>query len=107
VPVYSQGPFSECAKGHVAYKPKRGDALLFFDVTPDYMMQVWCVVHVLSCLVGMVAGCLRLSAVVVQPWASPVTSFSASLRSTLSTADLSCHSSCTSTDMSALAWKSS
>ncbi|EFJ42276.1 hypothetical protein VOLCADRAFT_67269 [Volvox carteri f. nagariensis] len=27
---------SACAKGHVAYKPKRGDALMFFDVKPDY-----------------------------------------------------------------------
>ncbi|GFH26357.1 Fe2OG dioxygenase domain-containing protein, partial [Haematococcus lacustris] len=32
----TQGPFSECAKGHVAYKPKRGDALMFFDLKPDY-----------------------------------------------------------------------
>ncbi len=31
----SQGNFSECAKGHVAYKPKRGDALLFWDRHPD------------------------------------------------------------------------
>ncbi len=31
-----QGNFSECAKGHVAYKPKRGDALMFFDLTVDY-----------------------------------------------------------------------
>ncbi|KAG2489361.1 hypothetical protein HYH03_012191 [Edaphochlamys debaryana] len=27
---------SSCAKGHVAYKPKRGDALMFFDMQPDY-----------------------------------------------------------------------
>lgn len=31
----TQGNFSACAKGHVAYKPKRGDALLFFDKMPD------------------------------------------------------------------------
>ena len=28
---------SKCARGHVAYKPKRGDALLFFDMKPDYI----------------------------------------------------------------------
>ncbi|KAG2444390.1 hypothetical protein HXX76_001143 [Chlamydomonas incerta] len=28
---------SKCARGHVAYKPKRGDALLFFDTKPDYV----------------------------------------------------------------------
>lgn len=28
------GPFSDCAKGHVAVKPRKGDALLFFSVTP-------------------------------------------------------------------------
>ncbi|KAL6752059.1 hypothetical protein V8C86DRAFT_2764411 [Haematococcus lacustris] len=32
----TQGPFSDCAKGHVAYKPKRGDALMFYDLKPDY-----------------------------------------------------------------------
>lgn len=34
----SQGNLSECAKGGntVAYKPKRGDALLFFDKDPAY-----------------------------------------------------------------------
>lgn len=32
----TQGPFSPCAQGHVAYKPKQGDALMFFDMTPDY-----------------------------------------------------------------------
>mmetsp|Transcript_25114 Transcript_25114/g.63685 ORF Transcript_25114/g.63685 Transcript_25114/m.63685 type:complete len:368 (-) Transcript_25114:544-1647(-) len=32
----TQGAFSDCAKGHVAYKPKRGDALMFYDVTPSY-----------------------------------------------------------------------
>lgn len=30
------GDLSNCAKGHVAYKPKRGDALLFFDTKPNY-----------------------------------------------------------------------
>ena len=29
------GPFTECAKGHVAFKPKAGDALLFFSLNPD------------------------------------------------------------------------
>lgn len=33
------GPFSQCAEGHVAAKPRKGDALLFFslkvDGTPD------------------------------------------------------------------------
>ncbi len=32
-----QGNFSDCAKGHVAYKPKMGDALMFYDRTPDYL----------------------------------------------------------------------
>ena len=32
----AQGEFSACAKGHVAYKPKMGDALMFFDMKPDY-----------------------------------------------------------------------
>ncbi|GFR51271.1 hypothetical protein Agub_g13579 [Astrephomene gubernaculifera] len=32
-----EGNFSECARGHVAYRPKRGDALMFFDTKPDYM----------------------------------------------------------------------
>ncbi|KAG1679469.1 hypothetical protein FOA52_011067 [Chlamydomonas sp. UWO 241] len=32
-----QGNFSECAKGHVAYKPKMGDALMFYDRTVDYL----------------------------------------------------------------------
>ncbi|KAG2495654.1 hypothetical protein HYH03_006254 [Edaphochlamys debaryana] len=27
--------WSDCARGHVAYKPKRGDALFFFDRLPD------------------------------------------------------------------------
>ena len=27
--------FSDCAKGHVAVKPKRGDALLFYSLKPD------------------------------------------------------------------------
>ena len=27
-----QETLSDCAKGHVAYKPKRGDALLFYDL---------------------------------------------------------------------------
>mmetsp|Transcript_26898 Transcript_26898/g.58722 ORF Transcript_26898/g.58722 Transcript_26898/m.58722 type:complete len:357 (-) Transcript_26898:792-1862(-) len=34
----TQGPFSACAKGHVAYKPRRGDALMFYDTMPDYRM---------------------------------------------------------------------
>ncbi|GMH41967.1 hypothetical protein BSKO_09886 [Bryopsis sp. KO-2023] len=29
------GPWSECAEGHVAAKPKKGDALLFFSLFPD------------------------------------------------------------------------
>uniref|UniRef100_A0A7S0X1H1 procollagen-proline 4-dioxygenase n=1 Tax=Chlamydomonas leiostraca TaxID=1034604 RepID=A0A7S0X1H1_9CHLO len=29
------GGFSDCAKGHVAFKPKRGDALLFWSIDPD------------------------------------------------------------------------
>lgn len=29
------GPFSDCAKGHVAVKPSKGDALLFFSMNPD------------------------------------------------------------------------
>ncbi len=32
------GDLSNCAKGHVAYKPKRGDALLFFDTKPNYQV---------------------------------------------------------------------
>lgn len=31
-----QGRVSDCAMGVVAYKPKRGDALLFYDTMPDY-----------------------------------------------------------------------
>jgi hypothetical protein len=27
---------SACARGHVAYRPRRGDALMFFDMKPDY-----------------------------------------------------------------------
>ncbi len=38
--VCEQGEFSECAKGHVAYKPKVGDALLFYDLMPDYIESV-------------------------------------------------------------------
>ena len=26
------GPMSECAKGHVAFKPRMGDALLFYSI---------------------------------------------------------------------------
>jgi prolyl 4-hydroxylase len=33
------GDVSECARGHVAYKPKVGDALMFYDVMPDYVPQ--------------------------------------------------------------------
>eukprot|EP00798_Chlamydomonas_sp_ICE-L_P021599 gene21599-28598_t len=31
-----QGNLSSCAQGHVAYKPKVGDALMFYDVQPMY-----------------------------------------------------------------------
>ncbi|KAG1666962.1 hypothetical protein FOA52_004245 [Chlamydomonas sp. UWO 241] len=34
-----QGNFSACAKGHVAYKPKPGDALMFYDRLPDYINE--------------------------------------------------------------------
>lgn len=29
------GPFSQCAEGHVAVKPRKGDALLFYTFNPD------------------------------------------------------------------------
>ncbi|GIL84045.1 hypothetical protein Vretimale_11080 [Volvox reticuliferus] len=29
------GPFSECAKGKVAFRPKKGDALMFWSIKPD------------------------------------------------------------------------
>lgn len=29
------GPFSDCAKNHVAFKPKKGDALMFWSMLPD------------------------------------------------------------------------
>ncbi|KAG2500261.1 hypothetical protein HYH03_001839 [Edaphochlamys debaryana] len=29
--------FSACARGHVAFKPRRGDALLFWDTAPDFL----------------------------------------------------------------------
>ena len=32
---YAQQKFSECAKNGVAFKPKRGDGLLFFSITPE------------------------------------------------------------------------
>lgn len=32
----TQGEFSDCAKNHVAYKPVMGDALMFYDLNPDY-----------------------------------------------------------------------
>jgi len=32
----AQGPFSPCARGHVAYKPRTGDALMFYDLKPNY-----------------------------------------------------------------------
>lgn len=32
----AQGPFSPCAKGHVAYRPKEGDALMFYDMNVAY-----------------------------------------------------------------------
>ncbi|GAX76930.1 hypothetical protein CEUSTIGMA_g4377.t1 [Chlamydomonas eustigma] len=31
----TSGPFSDCAKNGVAFKPKRGDALLFWSINPD------------------------------------------------------------------------
>ncbi|PNW83828.1 hypothetical protein CHLRE_04g217931v5 [Chlamydomonas reinhardtii] len=31
----SMGPFSECAQGHVAFRPKKGDALMFWSIKPD------------------------------------------------------------------------
>ncbi|KXZ47226.1 hypothetical protein GPECTOR_37g232 [Gonium pectorale] len=31
----NMGPFSECARGHVAFRPKKGDALLFWSLKPD------------------------------------------------------------------------
>ena len=31
----SKGPFSDCAEGHVAAKPKKGDALMFYSLKPD------------------------------------------------------------------------
>eukprot|EP00798_Chlamydomonas_sp_ICE-L_P021601 gene21601-28601_t len=31
-----QGNLSSCAQGHVAYKPKVGDALMFYDMDPTY-----------------------------------------------------------------------
>jgi len=31
----ARGPFSECAEGHVAAKPKKGDALMFYSLKPD------------------------------------------------------------------------
>jgi hypothetical protein len=34
-PPFPPRPFSECAQGHVAMRPKRGDALLFFSLGPD------------------------------------------------------------------------
>lgn len=34
----AQGPFSPCAQGHVAYKPRQGDMLMFYDMRPDYKM---------------------------------------------------------------------
>ncbi|CAD7699943.1 unnamed protein product [Ostreobium quekettii] len=32
---FSYGPWSPCSQGHVAVKPKKRDALLFFSVKPD------------------------------------------------------------------------
>ncbi|KAG1660152.1 hypothetical protein FOA52_007809 [Chlamydomonas sp. UWO 241] len=34
-----QGPFSQCAKGHVAIKPKTGDMLMFYDKIPSYLEE--------------------------------------------------------------------
>jgi len=33
------GPFSDCADGHVAAKPRKGDALLFFSLLPNGQMD--------------------------------------------------------------------
>src|SRR5690242_6897704 len=33
-PQYGKN-FSACAAGHVAFRPKRGDALLFWSINPD------------------------------------------------------------------------
>ena len=48
-----QGEFSECAKGHVAYKPKVGDALMFYDLMPDYVDSVSVQAHDWSNLLGL------------------------------------------------------
>lgn len=32
-------PFSECAEGHVAAKPKKGDAMVFFSLRPDMKLD--------------------------------------------------------------------
>ncbi|GAX75294.1 hypothetical protein CEUSTIGMA_g2739.t1 [Chlamydomonas eustigma] len=31
----AMGPFSDCANGHVAFKPKMGDAMLFYSINAD------------------------------------------------------------------------
>ncbi|KAK9842565.1 hypothetical protein WJX81_006326 [Elliptochloris bilobata] len=33
--AHKSGPFSECARGHVAVRPRLGDALLFFNLLAD------------------------------------------------------------------------
>mmetsp|Transcript_21409 Transcript_21409/g.53924 ORF Transcript_21409/g.53924 Transcript_21409/m.53924 type:complete len:346 (+) Transcript_21409:422-1459(+) len=35
------GPWSACAEGHVATRPKKGDALLFFSLHPDLRQDVY------------------------------------------------------------------
>ena len=35
----TRGPWSDCAEDHVAVKPKKGDGLLFYSVTPDYKID--------------------------------------------------------------------
>eukprot|EP00877_Chromochloris_zofingiensis_P008230 jgi/Chrzof1/3660/Cz13g04040.t1 len=39
------GPVSKCAAGHVAFKPKKGDALLFFSIKPDGRTEDYHAMH--------------------------------------------------------------
>ncbi|KAG2494063.1 hypothetical protein HYH03_007706 [Edaphochlamys debaryana] len=55
----ARGPFSECAKGHVAAKPKAGDAVLFYSFYPNNTMDP----------AAMHTGCPVLKGV---KWAAPV-----------------------------------
>ncbi|KAG2494060.1 hypothetical protein HYH03_007704 [Edaphochlamys debaryana] len=55
----AQGPFSECARGHVAAKPKAGDAVLFYSFFPNNTMDP----------AGMHTGCPVIKGV---KWAAPV-----------------------------------